>query len=72
MVTRTFESEGAEERDELFCGSLVDTLSFSKGVQMVKHLKQSSTGLMNRTDDCSATTTQRFQQGNTLEARTTV
>jgi len=72
MITGTFESEGAEERDELFRGSLVDTLSFGKGVQMVKHLEQPSTGLMNRTDNCTATTTQRFQQGNTLETRTTV
>jgi len=60
MITGTFESESAKERNELFRRSLVDTLSFSKGVQMVKHLKQSSTGLMNRTDDSTAATTKRF------------
>lgn len=60
MITGTFESESAEERNELFRRSLVDTLSFSKGIQVVKHLEQSSTGLMNRTDDSTAATTKRF------------
>jgi len=60
MITGTFESESAEERNELFRRSLIDTLPFSKGVQMIKHLEQSSTRLMNGTDDSTAATTERL------------
>lgn len=72
MITGTLESEGAEEGNELFSRTLVNALSFGQGVQMVEHLEQTGTGLMDGTNDCAATAAQGFQQRNTLETRTTV
>lgn len=60
MITGTFKSQSTKEWNKLFGRALIDTLAFSKSIQMIKHFKQSSTGLMNCTNYCTATTTQRF------------
>jgi hypothetical protein len=68
VVAWAHKSKSAKERHKLFCWALVHTLTLSQGVQMVKHLKQPGTWLVDGTDDCTATSSQWFQQWDTLEA----
>jgi hypothetical protein len=68
VVAWAHESKSAKERHKLLCWTLVDTLSLSQGVQVVKHLKEPGTWLVDGADDCTTTSGQWLQQWNALEA----
>jgi hypothetical protein len=64
--TEAVKSIGSEPRHQLARAALVHALTLSQGVQLVKHLEKSSTGLVDRANDRSAAATQVFQQFNAL------
>lgn len=72
MVARANKSQSAQERDQLIRRTLVDTLTFSERVQMVKHFEEPSAWLMDRADYGSSLACQKFQQADTLETRRAV
>jgi hypothetical protein len=67
--TEAVESISGEPRHQLACAALVDALTLSQGVQLVEHLKKSSTGLVNGANNSSAAAAQVFQQFNALVTR---
>jgi len=68
VVARAHKSKGAKERHKLLCWTLVHTLPLSQCIQMVKHLKQPGTWLVDGADNSSTAPSQWFQQRDALEA----
>lgn len=72
VIAWTHESQLAQERHELLRRALVDALPLGERVQVVEHLEESSARLVDRADDGAASTRQRLEQRDTLEARRAV
>lgn len=72
MVTGTVVAVFSEEWHQLLHHSLVNTESLRHAVQVVKHLKEQCTWLVNCADHCPALLRQSLHEGHALATRCTV